>query len=328
MFDKHIREFRILLAAVLLLAMPWALCAEEKQPKQDNVALVNGSEITRDAFNREMGRVQRQIVAGRGKLDAAQMPMLQKQVLDSMIGRELLFQESLEKDISVEEAEITKQMASIKSRYPSEEAFKSALLQNGIDEATLKAEIKKMMTIKKFVEVEFKDRSKVSDEEVKAFYDSHPKQFTKPEEVRASHILVKVEETATEEQKSEARKKIEDVQARIKKGEDFGALAKELSDCPSSEKNGDLNYFSRGQGMVKPFEDAAFALKKDEVSGVVETQFGYHLIKLTDKRPETVVAYETVQEKLKGFMQQNKMQQEIQKHVEKIRSETQVETFL
>lgn len=324
----YIRGIRALFIAVLLVAAPLMVCAEEEQTKQDKVALVNGSEITREAFNREMDRVQRQIMASNGQLDAAGMPALQKRVLDSMIGRELLFQESKKKGIKVEEKEINGQVATIKSRYPSEEAFKSVLSQNGIDEASLKSEIGKMMTIKKFVEEEFKEKSKVTDEEVKAFYDGQPKQFTKPEEVRASHILVKVEDTATEEQKAGARKKIEDVQARIKKGEDFGALAKELSDCPSSEKNGDLNYFRRGQGMVKPFEDAAFSLKQGEVSDIVETEFGYHLIKVTDKRPETLVPYETVKDKLKEFMRQNKMQKEIQMHVEKMRAEAKVETFL
>jgi len=328
MRKNHIGGIQTLFIAVLMVAIPWTVCAEEKQTKQDKVALVNGLEVTRDAFNREMDRVQRQIIASKRKLDAAEMPALQKRVLDSMIDRELLFQESEKKGIKIDETKITEQMTSIKSRYPSEEEFKSVLSQNGIDEATLKSQIEKMMMIKKFVDEEFKEKSKVTDEEAKAFYDSHSPQFTKPEEVRASHILVKVEKTATEEQKAEARKKIEGVQARVKKGEDFGALAKELSDCPSAEQNGDLNYFRRGQGMVKPFEDAAFSLKKDEVSDIVETEFGYHLIKITDKRPATKVPYEEVQEKLKGFMQQDKMQKEIQKYLEKIRTEAKVETFL
>ena len=202
------------------------------------------------------------------------------------------------------------------------------LSQNGLDEATLKIEIEKGTGIKKFIAQEFKERSKVSDKDAKAFYDSHPKQFTRPEEVRASHILVKVEKTATEEKKAEAKKKIEGIQERLAKGEDFGALAKEVSDCPSAKQDGDLNYFRRGQGMVKPFEDVAFSMKKDEVSGIVETEFGYHLIKVTDKKPESKEEYDTIKDRLIKFMEQNKMQEEIQGYVTKMKTDANIEKFL
>ena len=107
----------------------------------------------------------------------------------------------------------------------------------------------------------------------------------KPEQVKASHILVKVDAGADEAKKAEARKKIQEIQQKVKAGGDFEALATENSDCPSKAKGGDLGFFERGQ-MVKPFEEAAFALKPGEVSGIVETQFGYHIIKVQEKKDE------------------------------------------
>ncbi len=328
MRKMHRWGFRVLFTVLLLISMVWAAFAEDKQPAEDRAALVNGSVITKAAFNREMNQVQRRLMAGGQRLTESELPQLQARVLDGMINRELLYQESLKKGIKVEEKEVNEKLESIKKQYPGEEEFKSILSQNGLDEATLKTEIAKGTGIKKFIDQEFKERSKVSDKDAKAFYESNPKQFTRPEEVRASHILVKVEKTATEEQKVEARKKIEGIQDRLAKGEDFGALAKEVSDCPSSKQNGDLNYFRRGQGMVKPFEDAAFSMKKDEVSAIVETEFGYHLIKVTDKKPETKEEYDTIKDRLIGFMEQRKMQEEIQRYVSKVKEESKIEKFL
>jgi peptidyl-prolyl cis-trans isomerase C len=112
-----------------------------------------------------------------------------------------------------------------------------------------------------------------------------------PEQVHARHILVKVDPKADATQKAAARKKIEDIQKQLKNGEDFSELAKKASDCPSNAKGGDVGYFGRGQ-MVKPFEDAAFSLKPGEVSGIVETEFGLHLIKVMDKKPEKIMDYQ------------------------------------
>ena len=136
--------------------------------------------------------------------------------------------------------------------------------------------------------------------------------------MRASHILIKVEPQADETQKARARKTLKTVQQKLQTGEDFGALAKEFSQGPSSSKEGDLGFFSRGQ-MVKPFEDVAFAMKQGEVSDIVETRFGYHLIKVTDKQPETKLAYADVKEQLGQHLKQQKVQQEISAYVEELK---------
>jgi peptidyl-prolyl cis-trans isomerase C len=104
-------------------------------------------------------------------------------------------------------------------------------------------------------------------------------------------------------------------------------LAREYSEGPSSVKGGDLGYFGRGQ-MVKPFEDAAFALNVGELSEVVETRFGYHLIKVTGKNPETVVAYADVKERLQKYLKDEKVQQEVSAYVEDLKTKAKVERFL
>ena len=137
--------------------------------------------------------------------------------------------------------------------------------------------------ISTFVETKVAPEIKVEDAEVAAFYKENAEEFTSDEEVRASHILVTVKEDATEAEKTAAKAKIDGILAKLKQGGDFATLAKEQSDCPSKAQGGDLNYFKRGM-MVPEFDEVAFKLKKDEMSEVVKTQFGYHVIKITDHK--------------------------------------------
>ena len=140
----------------------------------------------------------------------------------------------------------------------------------------------------------------VTDEEVKRFYDANERGFLAPEQVRARHILIRVPSDASGEEKKKAREKIEGVWGRIKKGEDFARLAAELSEDTNSQMNGgDLGYFTKGQ-MAKPFEEAAFSLKPGQVSGVVETEFGYHLIKVEDHQEARMVTFDAVKEQIRG----------------------------
>jgi peptidyl-prolyl cis-trans isomerase C len=183
------------------------------------------------------------------------------------------------------------------------------------------------MVIQKYIDDELALSTNVSDEEIKSFYDSHPESFTKPEQVRARHILIKVDSNAGEAQKKEARKKLAAVQARLKKGEDFAELAKKFSEGPSKSKGGDLGLFRRGQ-MVKPFEEVAFALPVGQVSDIVETQFGYHLIKVEEKIPASIIKFDEIKERLKAFLQQRKIGAKVQAHIAQLKEKAKIERFL
>lgn len=137
-------------------------------------------------------------------------------------------------------------------------------------------------------------KKKVKEEEILKYYNEHQNEFVIEEEVKASHILLKVDDPKKEE---ETKKNIQELLVRIKNGEDFAALAKEHSACPSSKKGGDLDFFKKGQ-MIKEFEEIAFGLKVGEVSGPVRTQFGWHVIKLTDRRPARIKPLKEVREEV------------------------------
>lgn len=162
----------------------------------------------------------------------------------------------------------------------------------------------------------------VPENELKQYYDTHPEEFKVPEMVKARHILIRVAPGATEEDKKKAREKAEDILKRIKSGEDFEKIAGEVSEDPGSKtKGGDLGFFPKGR-MVKPFEDAAFALKPGELSGVVETQFGYHIIKTVEMKEPSVEPFDKAKERINQKLSQDKVKTKVTEFLEKTMKES------
>lgn len=150
-----------------------------------------------------------------------------------------------------------------------------------------------------YVKIEIADKISATEEEMVLYYKSRQDEFKVPEKVKARHILVMAAAKASEEEKKRAREKAEEILKRIKAGEDFAKLASEFSDDPGSKaKGGDLGFFARGK-MVKPFEEAAFSLAAGQVSDIVETPFGYHIIKVEEKTEAYTEPYDKVKDKVK-----------------------------
>ena len=315
--------------AVLVLSLAifcWPASAEEK-PDSDKVAVVNGDVITRADLDRSMDFAKRQSMQQGKPLNAEQLAALEKETLDKLIGIQLLYQASEKAGNKADEKQVDEKFAQFKKRFPNEEAFKKAMEEWHVTEADMKSELKKGMVTEAFVVKNFVDKTTIPEEKVKAYYDSHPQFFKQPEQVKASHILIKVKPDATEAEKAEAMKKIEKAQDKLLKGDDFAEVAKTSSEGPSASKGGELGYFGRGQ-MVKPFEDAAFSLEPGKVSSVVKTQFGYHLIKVVDKKPASTIPFDTVKPRIEQFLKQEEVQKEIKKYIDNLRKDAKVEIFL
>ena len=327
--ERLIPFWRLLIVLALITLVSPAYAGESKSAEQ-KAALVNGTVITQAELDRETSRYL-------DRLQRTQRPgwypseeersQIKKQVLENLIARDLLYQESQKKGIKVDQKEIDEQLSALKGRFPSEAEFKNGLSRMNLTEADLRFQFGRDMAIRKLLEGQIGDKIAVSEKEARAYYDGHLETFKKPEQVRASHILVKVDPGADEAKKAEARKKIESLQTKLKKGEDFGALAKEYSEGPSGPKGGDLGFFGRGQ-MVKPFEDAAFTMKPGQVSNLVETRFGYHLIMVTDRTPESTLSYDEVKERLEQFLEQQKAQAAIAEYVKTLEGKAKIERFV
>jgi len=313
--------------AIGLTFIVWPAMALEKQFSDEKVAVVNGTVISREDFDREMGRVRQQLSRSGRPMTRAQLSSVENSVLENLITNELLYQESERKGIKVGKQAVDEQLNRIKKRFPSEDAFKSTIGKMNLSEADIITQIEKGLSIQQFVKQEFSQKVNVSDKDTKAYYEGNPDKFKQPEEIRASHILIKVDPQSDVSQKATSYKKMEEIQVKIQKGGDFAALAKEFSQGPSNVKGGDLGFVRRGQ-MVKPFEEAAFALAPGEVSGIVETRFGYHLIKVFEKKPETTSEYGAVKDRLKQSLEQREVQKLMEVYIEELKNKGKIERLL
>ncbi len=197
----------------------------------------------------------------------------------------------------------------------NQELFYSYALKNGYDKEEsyiedieiVKANLLKSYAIKKFLDsVEF------DGESVKAYYEENKAEFVEPETVKASHILVSEEE------------KLAEVQSAIEAGEDFAELAMKHSMCPSKAQGGSLGFFGRGQ-MVPEFEEAVFGMEVGNISEPVKTQFGYHVIKLEDKKPETQQEFEEVKEEIEGRLRLSAQSKAYTEKIEALKEDYKVE---
>lgn len=305
-------------------AAPAVKAAEPNAAAESNgiAVTVNGKDIMEadvDAkINTYMERMASQIPPGMTEQYKKQM---RPQVVESMVMEQLLDEQIKKANIKVTDSDVNDKLNEIVAAQPgmTMETLKERIAAQGQSLDQVKEQIKKTMSYEKLIgDVE------VNDAEVKAFYDENKEDFNKPEQVKASHILVKVDASATPEQKAAAKTKIEGLLKQAKAGGDFAALAKENSDDPGSKmRGGDLGFFDRNT-MVKEFADAAFALKVGDISGVVETQYGYHIIKVTDRQKGGLTPFEKAKPDIVKSFQNKKKSELFKQLIEKIRAEAKI----
>lgn len=178
-----------------------------------------------------------------------------------------------------------------------------------------------------YLKREIAQKVTVSDDELKSYYESHKDEFKTQDMLKARHILVRVDNSASDDEKKKAKEKTELYLKKIKDGEDFAKLASDFSDDPGSKaKGGDLGFFPRGR-MVKPFDDAAFSLKPGETSGIVETQFGFHIIKVEDRKDSSVESFDVVKERLKQKLSQDRTRKELTDFIDKAMKDSKTEIY-
>jgi peptidyl-prolyl cis-trans isomerase C len=289
------------------------------------VARVNGSTIDRGEFERAIKSLETQ--AG-GPVPAEQRDTVYRQLLDQLVALRLLSQESAAKKVAVPETEIDGQFNKVKGNFPNEQAFTAALAQRQMTPDKLKAEIRQQAQAMKLVQTEIEPTVSVTDADVNDFYTKNPDKFHEPEAVHVSHILIRTPDNADEAAKKKARAEAQGVLAQIKKGGDFAALAKEHSQDPGSAANGgDLGFVPRGQ-TVPAFEQAAFALKDGQLSGVVESPFGCHIIKAIQHRAARTIPLAEVKPQVEQFLKQQQVQQKTAAYVNKLKAKAKLEILI
>jgi foldase protein PrsA len=232
--------------------------------------------------------------------------------LDTLIAEKIVQLESDKKDLTVKDSEIDQELESIKGSYENEEAFNEALASSGSSLDSVKANIKSYLLTEKLL----KDRVSITDDQIKEYFEANKDTFAQQEQVEASHILVEDEKTA------------EEVKAKLDDGGDFAELAKEYStDTSNAESGGELGYFGKGE-MVTEFDDQAFAMKKGEISDPVKTEFGYHIIKVTDKKEAKEAVLADHKDEIKDILFDQALQTEYGTWLEEKKEDYKIENVL
>jgi peptidyl-prolyl cis-trans isomerase C len=319
---------RVLCLFSVVFILSGAVSSADEQKKQEgDVASVNGVAITHDEVNQQMSILEKHLVSTQGTaIQPHMIPALRNGIINNLIDKELLYQEARKQNIVVDERTVDERIDALRKRFPSEKAFQDEMGRVNLSQEILKYQISKELAIQQLVEKEILVHVSVSEQDTQSFYDSHRERFKEPEKVRASHILIKSKPDADPANKEEGRKELEAIKKRLDQGEDFAVLAKEFSHCSSAEKGGDLGYFERGK-MVKPFEDASFSMNPGEVSGIVVTSFGFHLIKVTDKKPGRIILYNESKEMIKQHLERVKFLEEKNSYVAQLKKKGKVDLY-
>ena len=281
--------------------------------------------ITEEELTTEVEKTLTQYAAQGNPVTDEQKAELRQAVLDQLVERKLLLAAADEEGIKLDGETIEAELEKIRGQFPDEGSFSEALSQRGYTVDSFKAEMSEIMRIQKFLEEVVAAAVTLSDEELKAFYDENTNYFETGGSVSASHILIEADQAASETERAAARAKIEEVARRVSAGGDFAELAREYSEGPSGPNGGDLGSFQRGK-MVPAFEEAAFALEPGEVSDIVETQFGFHIIKVTDKSESGIMGFEESKEAIRGFLKQQKEQEAVVAYIDGLKEKYTVET--
>lgn len=323
-------------AAVLMILFTYA-CSQGRQSTEsaapeaasssdiatDAAAMVNGRSILMPELQTAVRNVVTQNGMGPGNLDAF-MGQFGPRILDQLIDGELLFQAAEKGGFKAAEEEIDVAFGEISGRYNVPEEFKAEMESRGFTEASLKANITKQLTIQQFVAGTIVIKAVVPEETIREAYDQNPQKFSNQEEVKASHILINSAEGDPQDKKDEARKRAKEIAAKAKAdGADFGELARTHSEGPSASSGGDLGFFKRGR-MVKAFAETAFSMKVNEVSDPVLTQFGYHIIKVTDRKEGSTNSFEEVKERLAQDLKNRMINELIGEKLSQLREEANI----
>jgi len=306
--------------ALLAVSLLWISCG-------DPVAKVNGKAIQAEDLEKIVSVRVQQYEAQGYALSDEEMQDIRQELLDGLVDQTLLLQQARSSKIKLEDGRVDEQYQTFLAQFATEEEAVSFLEEQGYSVKMLKDDIEVDLLVQKFLENELFPKADPEASEVQAFYDDNPDYFNVPESIHARHILIKVSEEEGEgHSREDALERIRNIETQLAEGEDFAELAKVLSEGPSGAEGGDLGWFSRGQ-MVPPFEEAAFALSDGAISPIVETNFGFHLIKMEGRKEASVTPLEEVEESIIEFLRQDKLPALYDEYMADLKSNADIEYF-
>ncbi len=241
-----------------------------------------------------------------------------ERLLEQMIGRVAFSQEAKAAGVAIADTLVEAMLKQFVQQFGGEERVAGMLAEMGLKRADVAKSFHRDMVIRSYVQTKVEPSIVINEADSRAYYEQNQASFAPVDSVRARHIIFMFRPDDPAEKREEQRKLITELRKRAKGGEDFAQLAQQFSQDGAAQSGGDLGYFPRGV-MVKPFEDAVFALKKGQISDVVETQFGFHLIQCVDRKDARKVTYDEVRSRVDAVLRQRALASELENRLKRNR---------
>jgi parvulin-like peptidyl-prolyl isomerase len=311
-----------------MLMLPLALAVTLAQAQAILAARVNGTGIPQQqlerSFDEELKQRKLNLLQIRNPERVKQM---KRGVLDRLIEQELFWQQAQVAGTVASAEEVEQAYQSTQGQFKTKAAFEQRLLVEGYTPESYRLLVKQQVSATKYANSVGAKGSAVSDQEVHQFYLDNPEKFRRPQQLRAREIVFKVAPGAAVAERAASRNRAEQVLKAARAGEDFDKLARQHSEAPTRQWGGAMEPFARGQ-VLKPIEDAAFALTAGQLSGVVSTPEGFHILKVEAIEAEVIVKEEEARARIRTYLEQRKANAAIEKEAERLRSAGKVDILI
>ncbi|GAM10661.1 chaperone SurA [Geobacter sp. OR-1] len=292
------------LITVLLIACFYCLSVTFSSANEGTevVVTVNGVDLTKAELNQEISKIIPMERSFHGGVSEEKQLEIKKKGMEVLIETELQYQDGVAKGQKLDKKELEREIDLLAAKFPVKEAFWEAVQNAGFSEPAMERFVSRNIIAKRMKELEVNKKVKVTDEMVASYYEENKGKYSKPEEFRASIILIKVPPSSLPEQREEFKKKSDDIYMQFKNGASFEELATKYSDDLSRIKGGDLGYFHAGQADDQDFDAQIRNMKVGEISGILKSLKGYYMVKLTDKKPARQLPFEDVKDKIRPML--------------------------
>jgi len=315
-----LRNITITISA--LLTFTTSVVASEPTALPKIAALINGTPIySSDLAPVPESRIRQYSQIG-SKLSKDELQKhFQLKELDDLIGRELLAQAGA----SLNPKDVDDLLAKHSTGTTGESGNKAGMNQDQLNDQ--KNRLRKNILIDKYLEHKGLLNPTVDEQTLRHFYDNNRQSFSESKSAKVRHILIGLPKSPTQEQEHEAHDKASKILAAVKQGKDFELLAIQESDCSSRNDGGNLGYIKQGF-MPKEFDAVVFALKPGETSGIVKTRYGFHIIRIEDRKPETIQEFNDVKQYIAGYLQSDFKRNKVNQEVEELKKKATIEIFI
>lgn len=314
---------------LLLFCLPWTAATAQGIYPGDAVR-VNGEAISYQRFHgfyNEYRNASGVAVGARGD-QLELLTRLREEAMERLIEQALVCQAAEAAGIRIGDAEVEAGVAELRDVFDSDASFRLRLEEEGFTEASYRDHVRQMIAAKRYLDDIRMQAAEVSDAELERYYHENERRLTFPEQVRVRHILLTWRPLGTQDDRAAVREQMEPILARARAGEDFAALAREFSqDTATRAAGGDTGFFHSGQ-MVPAFERAAFSLQPGEISDIVQTPFGVHILRLEERREPHLVPLDEVREQLREYVRGERAESAVRDEIERLRAAADVEILI